>query len=165
MPRTKLNPSESYIGEAGGPSITIIPAITVDTNAYAAGDNIGGKLTLAGAARVAGRGTMLTDIHILDRSNQKAALEILIFASDPTAATITDQAGFVYSTDDLKQIARISVAAADYVTINGKATVHLRNLATVLHPTTTSLFVAIVTTGTPTYAASALQVVFKFLQL
>src|SRR5215208_356011 len=109
----------------------LTPTITVDTAQYSAGDSVGGKLTLSLALK-AGHGASLESLVVLDRANQKAAFELLIFESDPTVATITNNAAFVFSTDDLKVIARIAVAAADYVTINSKAVAMLKNIGALL---------------------------------
>lgn len=150
----------------GGNTVVVTPTITVDTNAYAAGDCIGGKLTLTNAMRVSGGTGVLSGLVLLDRANQKPALEIFIFEADPSAATATNNAAFVFSTDDLKVIAKVVVAAADWTTINSKATAELANLNRfVAAAGSANLYAVIVATGTPTFAASTnLQVRFKFLQ-
>ena len=90
----------------------------------------------------------------------------MIFDADPSAATITDNAAFVFSTDDLKVLARISVSATDYVTLNSKAVATVKGIGAVLKAASgTSLYCAVVTTGTPTYAATSdVQVIFGILQ-
>lgn len=148
--------SENHIGSVGGDTALVTPTITVDTAIYASGDSIGGKITLANAIRVAGLTGVLQSIQLLDRSNQKPLLEIFIFDSDPTAATITNNAAFVFSTDDLKVLGRISVIATDWVTVNSKAMASLRSLGMILKAASgTSLFAAIVINGsTPTFVAT-----------
>lgn len=150
----------------GGNTVVVTPTITVDTNAYAAGDSIGGKITLTSAMRVSGGTGVLSGLMLVDRANQKPALEIFIFQEDPSAATITNNAAFVFSTDDLKVIAKVVVAAADWTTMNSKATAELANLNRFVAAVgSANLYAAIVATGTPTFAASTnLQVRFKFLQ-
>jgi hypothetical protein len=82
-------------------------------------------------------------------------MTIFIFDSDPSSATITDNAAFVFSTDDLKVIAQISIAAGDYVTTNSKAYAQISGLSIPVKAASgTSLFAAVVTTGTPTFAAT-----------
>lgn len=150
----------------GGNTKVVTPTITVDTSAYAAGDSIGGKITLTSAMRVSGGTGVLSGLMLIDRANQKPALEIFIFQEDPSAAAITDQAAFVFSTDDLKVIAKVVVAAGDWTTINSKATAELANLNRFVAAVgSANLYAAVVATGTPTFAASTnLQVRFKFLQ-
>lgn len=147
--------------------VIITPTITVSTSpAYTAGDSIGGKITLASAlARSAGVAE-LRSIVILDRANQKPAGDILIFEADPTLATLTDNSAVALSTNDLNIIARIPVAASDYVTINSKAIANLSGLSRFVKSTTgTSLYAAFVVTTTPTFAATTdVQIRFGFRQ-
>lgn len=158
---------EAHLGEIGGNSAVVIPTVTVSTTpAYTAGDSIGGKITLANAMRVAAGSSVLTDIMILDRSNQKPTGYISIYSGDPTAATLTDNAALVNSTDDQKIIALIPVVTADWVTINSKAYAHLRNLGIVVKAAvTTNLYASWVAVNTPTFVATTdLQISFKFLR-
>lgn len=146
-------------------ALIVTPSITVDTAVYAAGDTVGGKITLSNAVRVSGGASLLYSIHILDRSNQKPTGNILIFNADPSAATTTDNAAFVYSTDDLKQVARVPVTAVDYNTVNSKATADLSNLGRVVKAASgTSLYAVFVADGAPDFVAGTdLQIIFKFL--
>jgi hypothetical protein len=142
-------------GNIGGFTTVIKDATVVSTSpAYTAGDAVGGKRTLANAVKTAGTG-ILQSIAILDRANQKAAMTVFIFDADPTNATITDNAAFVFSTDDLKVIAQINISASDYVTTNSKAYAIISGLSIPVKAASgTSLYCAVVTTGTPTYAAT-----------
>lgn len=145
--------------------IKVVPTISASPD-YTAGDAVGGKQTLTDSVRVSGGTAILESIIVLDRANQKAALEILIFDADPTSATITDNSAFVFSTDDLKVLARISVAASDYVTIDSKAVATLKGLGITLKAAAgTSLYAAVVTTGAPNYASTSdLQFIYGLLQ-
>lgn len=152
----------------GGYTVSLKDTTAVSTSpAYTAGDAVGAKRTITGALRTTNGSGILESITLLDRANQKAAMELFIFDSDPAAATITDNAAFVFSTDDLKVLAHITIAATDYVTINNKAVVTLKGLGITLKGANanTSLFAALVTTGTPTYAATTdLQLTYGVLQ-
>jgi len=97
----------------------ISPSITVDTAAYAAGENIGGKLTLTGIVRIFGGTGALQSLYVRDTSNTKPALIFTIFNSNPTAATLTDNAAAVWSTDVTKIVAQAVVFATDYVSAGG----------------------------------------------
>jgi hypothetical protein len=151
---------------AVGSSLTVTPAITVDTAVYAAGDTVGGIITILNAFRASGKEAILQSIHILDRSNQKPTGNLLFFNASPAAATTTDNAAFVYSTDDLKEVARVPIAATDYVTINSKAVANLSNLGRQVYATAgTSLFVVFVTDGAPDFVATTdLQISYSFLR-
>lgn len=160
--------SEALIGAVAGAGTVVTPTITVSTSpAYTAGDSIGGKITLTNAVRISGGITLLQSVMILDRANQRATGTILLFDADPTVATITDNAAFVFSTDDLKVIATVPVNASDYVAINSKAVATLRNIgAEVRAMSGRNLFAAFVVTSTPTFAAATdLQMEFGFIHV
>jgi len=161
-----LTVSSILSGSVGGFSEVVTVAPTVTAASYSAGNAVGGKQTLANAVRTASKTAILDSITLLDRSNSKATMEIVIFDSDPSAATITDKTAFVFNTDDLKVLARLSVAATDYVTINSKAIVTLKGLGVVVKAASgTSLYAALITTGTPTFAATTdIQLKYGFLQ-
>lgn len=151
----------------GGYTSVIKDTTAVSTSpAYTAGDAVGGKRTITGALRTSGGTGILESVQILDRANQKAAMELFIFDSDPSAATITDNSAFVFSTDDLKVLAHVTIAATDYVTINSKAIATIKGLGIALKGNATStLYAALVTTGTPTYAATTdVQLIYGILQ-
>lgn len=148
----------------------VTPTITVSTGAYTAGDSIGGKITLEDAMRVNSphaKGTgVLSGLTLLDRSNQKPEMTIFLFESDPSVATITDNAAFVFSTDDVNVVGMIIVATADWTTINSKAVAELSNLNIVVKAVGgANLYAGLVATGAPDFAATTdLQLRFKFFQ-
>lgn len=110
----------------------ISPTIAVQTTPdYSAGDSVGGKITLGNVQR-ANKDIVLQNVIIRDTANIKPTGNILIFSGDPTAATITDNAAFVFSTDITKLIARIPVATADYVTIDSIASADIDGKGRVL---------------------------------
>jgi hypothetical protein len=151
----------------GGISTSIKDTTAVSASPdYSIGDAVGGKRTLASAVRVSGGTAILEDIMLLDRANQGPGLEILFFDADPTAATITDNSGFVFSTDDLKLIARVSVGVSDWTSVNSKKYAHIKSIGALLKAASgTSLYVAIVaTTAYNAAATDDMQVIYKFLQ-
>jgi hypothetical protein len=143
-------------GNIGGFTTIIKDTSVVTAAAYTAGNAVGAKRTLTSAVRVNGGTGILQSVTLLDRANQKAAMTLFIFDANPAAATITDKAAFVFSTDDLKVIAQINISASDYVTTNSKALVTYGGLGIPLKnaEASTSLYAALVTTGTPTFAAT-----------
>lgn len=143
-------------------SVTIIP--TIAATLHAAGDCIGGKMVLANAVRVAGGSSRLENLLITDKSNQKPSGYILIFDSDPAGGTYTDDAATVVTDADLiKQIARIDVSAADYVTIGGKSTADIPYAGRLLKSAaTTSLWAVWTALSAPTFTGTSdLQLSFK----
>lgn len=147
------------------PSILISPTITVDTAAYSIGDSIGGKLTLTSAVASSGGTGILQNITVVDASNIKPALEILIFNADPTAATLTDQAAIALSTDVSKVIDRITINTSDYVTVAGIAIAKV-NIGDVIQAVgSANLYAAINAVAAHDFvAATDLQVKFGFMR-
>jgi hypothetical protein len=111
-----VDESGNIIGGYGKGKI-VTPTITVSTDAYEAGDCVGGKITLTDAMRVSGGTGFLQYLHIIDSSNIKPAFDILIFNSNPTAATLTDQSAMALSTDISKVIHHIPVYTSDYTSV------------------------------------------------
>jgi hypothetical protein len=151
-----LAATENHIGQVSGHSTVVTVSPTVDTAIYASGDLMGGKLTLASAARVAGGTGMIHSLTIVDQDNEKAALDIVFFESDPTGTTFTDQAALdVADADMLNVVGVVSVSASDYVSFVDNAVATLRNIGLSFKlDSGTSLFAAIVSRGTPTYTAA-----------
>jgi hypothetical protein len=138
--------------------VRVTPTLT--TTPYSIGDTLGGIQTITGATAPNGTGT-LNSLHLTDIANQKKAMDIFIFESNPAAATTTDNAAFVFSTDTAKLLARVSVAGADYATVAGVATAVKSGLnITVKGNGGTSLYAVAVTSETPTYAAASLVFVW-----
>jgi hypothetical protein len=158
---------ENHVGEVGGNSRIITPTLAVTAAAYSANNCVGGLLTLTNAMRISSGSGLLQSVLIIDRANQKAALDILIFNASP-AGTFTDKAAFptLSLADDLLVIRRISIGASDYVTIGGTAFATIPALSKVVQASgSANLYAAMVTTGTPTYAATTdLIVRFGFLR-
>lgn len=154
-----------FLGNTGGLTsvVKIVPAISTSP-AYTAGDAVGGVQSLA--AIFAGSTGVLESLIILDKTNQKAAFDIFLFDANPTAATVTDNAAFVFSTNDVNVIARVSVAASDYATVNSEAVAVKSGLGIAVRALSagSGLWAAVVTSGTPTYGAvTALQFVWGIL--
>ncbi|HNP70951.1 MAG TPA: hypothetical protein PKK15_07585 [Kouleothrix sp.] len=146
--------------QAGGYTTTVAPTITVSTSpAYSAGDLVGGKLTLPSIVRTSGGTALLQSLLLRDTSNQKAALELIIFDSDPSSTTFTDNGALsIHANDAPKIIRRISIAASDYVTIGTVAYADVGPIGKVLKSASgVDLYACLVAPAgsTPTYATTA----------
>lgn len=144
-----------------GTVVSVTP--TIDTNIFAAGDAVGGKQMLTNVARVSGSEVVLDSLTVVDKGNQKPNLTVLFFDSDPSAATITNNAAFVFSTDVSKLVGRVNVVTADFETVDSKAVACLKNVHLGMLPSgSRSLYAAVVlTSGTPTFLSAA-DLVFKY---
>jgi hypothetical protein len=145
--------------------LTISPTVTA--GAYHANDVIGGKLTLAGAVRIAGAGGLINTLTVQDLAGQKAVLQIFLFQADPAAGTYTDNGALdIHDTDMAYCIGYITVAATDYIDLADNSVAFLSNLGIPIQALTgTSIYAVMRTTGTPTYAATTdMKLVFGILR-
>lgn len=159
-----LAAGENLIGKVAGSSVTVAPTITVNTAVYVIGDSIGGKISLPNAVRVSGGASILYSLLLRDVSNQKPTGTLLFFDSDPSAATTTDHAAFLFSTDIAKLVGVVPVASGDWVTINSMGLCPLSNLGRKMKSVATGLWVVFVAAGTPDFVASTdLSAKFEFI--
>jgi hypothetical protein len=142
----------------------VSPTITVATTPYAAGDCVGGKLTLTDAVRVSEGTGVLQSISVIDSSNIKPALEIVIFNADPSAATLTDNAEIAFSTDVSKISHRISIYSNNYTTVGGVAIASVNPGMVVQAVGSANLYACIMAVAAHEFVAvSDLQVKFGFI--
>jgi hypothetical protein len=171
QPATVQQPTASLlnatvVGNVGGKTFVLKVNPTISTAAYVAGYTVGAIQTLTNAVTISSGTGILESLILLDKSNQKAAMDIFIFESNPAAATTTDHAAFVFSTDNLKVIARVSLMATDYATVNGQGIAVKSGLGIAVKANgSANLYAVAVTSGTPTYTgANDLQWVWGILQ-
>lgn len=147
--------------------------LTVDTSAYAAGDQVGPASTKLLDLTIPIQGvTRLVSVKVIDKSKQKAALDIMFFNSLPTNTTVDNAALDISDTEMVnKFVGLISVATADYKDLanNSVAAVVLPNgmpmraTTNTASPAGKSLWFTVCSRGTPTYtSASDLTFVFEF---
>lgn len=142
--------------QSSGPTRCVSATPTVDTSAYATGDLIGGKLTFSPAAGSSTKGTgYIVSANITDKADQSVDLELVLFRSNPTTTTFTDQAAFDPSDADLANVvAVISLpAATTFFTYNDNGVHFLGSLAIPFRGIT--LYGALVSRGTPTFSAAS----------
>jgi hypothetical protein len=130
------------------------------TGAYANGDTVGGRLDLTPPGGIDGE---LREIRLVDDSNNGAALYLYLFDGQPSSIADNvafDGASFLIADHD-KLIARISIAAADYITINSNKSAIKEDINKSI--ATGQLWGYIVTNAsTPTYSAGDLHLRLLF---
>lgn len=131
--------------------------VTVEAAAYATGDLIGGKLSLAlpdwfatGAA-----GFLIQSVSVVDQAKQSVALDIVFFNADPSGTTFTENAALDIADADMAKIAGYAQVLS-YAAFNDNSFGQAQNLAI---PVATvedgqTLYAAIVSRGAPTFAAT-----------
>ena len=144
-------------------TITVQPPIS--TVAYAAGQVIGGVMTLTGALRAAILSGTWMGVQVVEKSVQKAPMDIVIFSQNPTAANYVDHAAPNWSNEYGSIIAITNLVAANYSTLSTSSGACLGNLCKRVTSTTGNLYAVAICNGTPTYAsASHLYFTFYFEQ-
>lgn len=141
---------------------------TIDTNIYTSGDLVGTKISLTPAVRaielpsiIKGTGTIVSVI-ITDLGKQDATIDVVFFDTDPSNTTFTNNTALTINDTDLLNI--IGLATIDTwkdfvnnsVGITSAAIAFPLVLQETTTPTTpdTTLYAAMVTRGTPTYAST-----------
>lgn len=166
-PNSPLPAGSSVIGTVSGTTKDITPTLAVTASAYAAGNCMGGKLTLTSAMRISGGTGTWQTLTITDAGNQKPLLDVLLFTSNP-AGTFTDKSAFptMSVADNALVLARISILSTDWVTFGGSAyCTKVVGAIPVTAAGSANLYAAMnVTSGTPTPTATTnLNAVFGFL--
>lgn len=140
---------------------------TVTAGAYTANDCVGGKITLAGAARVAGACTWLQSFTLIDQAAQAAEMVVYLFDADPAAGTYTnDDELDIHDTDMDLCVGAFRVLGGNYMAAKDNTVATVTNIGLRCRPSAgTTLYALIKTTGTPTYAAATdVQLIFGFVR-
>lgn len=104
---------------ARGTVVKISATPVIDTNIYAAGDNVGGILTFSNAIIKASKSAKLEAVVITDKGAQSAVMSLVLFATSPTNSTVTNNATLDVADADLdKIIGHVAIPAANYIVFN-----------------------------------------------
>ena len=132
-------------------TVSVVPV--VDTNIYAANDNVGGKLTFSNIVRAQVYSGEVRSVTITDLGGDSANLNLILFNADPTATTFTNNAATDIADADLDKIVCVVPVTTHYAFAdNGASTAVYVGCAFELSNATT-LYGALVATGTPTLDA------------
>jgi hypothetical protein len=145
------------------PSVRISQTPTVSTTpAYTAKDAVGGLLTFAGAVREAGSSGVLMGVTVIDASQQRPSLELVLF--DRTFTASTDNAIFDPSDADLANCIGV-VGINSWADFNDNSVAQVSGVSLPLVLNGTSLFGQLLTRGTPTFVATSdITVIVTILQ-
>jgi len=146
------------------------------SSAYSAGDSIGaavislagataetGGLTAAEVREAAGWGTgnethggMIQSVILTDLGKQSAEIDVVFFDADPSQTTFTDNAALDVDDADLLNIVGVA-AVTTWKDFSDNSVGQTLNLAIpfVLEDGGNTLYAALVSRGTPTYASTA----------
>jgi len=136
--------------------------IAVNASAYADGDLVGTKMTLTDILPH-GKGGILSTVTVHDLDAQNAALQLLIWDTNPSNTTFTNNGALAVADADLPNIiARIAIAATDYTSLADNSVGCVTQIAIPVKAAIQGiLYAALVSDGaTPTYTANGLSVTF-----
>jgi len=153
---------------AAPPLALISVTLSLDTAAYASGDLLADAQEVAGVSLATGGEAELVSLTAIDEDDQGAAFDVYLTSASTTwgtensAPTVSDAAARSIQ-------AVIPIATADYKALGGVRVAQPRlaqNIGVVCSCVGgTSLYVAVVNgSGTPTYTASGVRLVFGFRQ-
>ena len=151
---------------AGRTKVVAGSAIVVSTTAYAAGDVVGSRITFAGAARAIDKTGLLQQVSVFCKSPQTASLDLLLFHTDPTASTFTDNAALALAVADFDKLVGV-VHLGDWTNLGTPSLCQADNLAKPFAPAAGSadLYGVLVTRSVMTLASTSdVKVSAKILQ-
>lgn len=135
--------AQSFITDVG---------VTVDTNAYASGDCVGGKLSTT-AAPVSQHGVILTGVTLASGDSESPQFDIYLFSGDPSTSTLTDNAALALTDADREKVIDF-FQVSEAVTDSNGVTYRRGGLSTPIPASVSTLYIAIVARGAITYAAA-----------
>ena len=119
---------------------------------------------IALAARTSGGILILQSVTVLDKDDQAAAFD-LVFLDTNTSIGTEDSAVSISDANAEDIIGAISIAATDYVDLVGSQFATKSGIGLEMKAeSSTSIWVAGITRGTPTYTASGVLIKFAFLR-
>lgn len=148
-----------------GHSLAVEVTPTLDTNAYAADDQLTGVMTIDPGVQDAGGSDayVLQSVTITDAAKQSAETVIFFFDESPTVASSLN-AALNISDSEMADKCLGYVTVTSYEDLSANSVGCLRNAGLQLKiktgATTGKIYAVAKTNGTPTYAADSL--VFKF---
>jgi hypothetical protein len=147
---------ENYIGKNGGDVLVTSVTPVVSTTAYATGDVIGSKLTLANAARIAGGAGIIQSVTLHCKSAQTGAVDLLLFAADPSASTFTDNGALAVNAADFDKLIGV-VHITDWTSLGAAISIAQAQAIGMPFdlPAGTSLYAVMVARSTPTLASTS----------
>lgn len=142
--------------------------IGVSGAAYATGDVLGDTSPIAVEVVRGKNGTgILQSLIIQDLSKQSIALDMVVFDSNPTATTFTDNSALDIADVDLPRvIGVVKIESTDYAAFNDSSVATKTGAGLVLqnYSDLNKVWVCFVTRGAPTYVADELSAVIGILQ-
>lgn len=160
--RTLLGTPAESISVTG---VTVDVTLTLDTNAYHAGDVLAATQEVANVARASGTGVELVSLIVRDKDDQTAAAMSFFFFDANVALGTENAAPDISDANADALCGMVTVPASAWVDLGGVKVANMESLGRLMHPATgTSLYMAVTTAGTPTQSASGITVTLQFIR-
>lgn len=142
---------------------SISVTLSLDTGAYANNDLLADAQEVAGVALASGGKAILTDLVVIDEDDNGQAFTVFLsqisdsWGTENNAPTVSDT---------VVRSIQAMIPVSTYVDVGGAKIAHVYGINAIVETSgTTSLYVAVVNgTGTPTFTASGIKLIFKFKQ-
>lgn len=132
---------------------TIEVAVTTSATAYAAGDCIGGLISISNSTREENRNLYIQSATVSDADAQSASFNLIIFDENPSSTTFTDNAKLDVADADLSKI-KGRILINDTLAFNDNSISTADRLALPLRlKDGRTLYAALLAVGTPTFAS------------
>lgn len=133
---------------------------TVEAAAYASGDVVGGLVTITNACSARSNRGEIRGVTVFDKAAQGIDLDLIVFSSNPTGTTFTENAAFDPADADLSKIAAV-IPVTTHKAFSDNGVSQAKNISYAFECTVGSfpnggtLYTTIVARGTPTYASTS----------
>lgn len=150
----------SIVASSNPDIITVTP--TIDTSAYAIGDQLGGVQTIADAVTASGEGGVLSGVTVIDKAKQNASLQILIFNEEPTP-TSSDNDAVDISDSEMEKCIGVIYVGSTYVGLANNSMAESGDSIRVVKADTgsTNLYAVPIIRNTATYGSSS-DLIFRY---
>lgn len=140
------------------PDTVLDITLSLDTFAYTDGDVLAATQAVEWAFRKNGGTAIVQSLFVLDEDDQGVAFD-LVFLDDDVALGSENSAPILTDADASHVLGFVRVGAGDYIDFGGSKVATLSGLGLMVKAASSSshLYVAAVTRGTPTHTASGLK--------
>ena len=160
------NSGVGHVGYIGRDVELVSVTLSLDTSQYGNGEVLADTQAISGAVRVPGGTAILQSLTVVDQDDQGQAFDVYVLGADVTMGTENGNPA-ISDANALNIQAMVPIAAADYRDLGGAKVAQINNIGGVVRAAAgvTTLYVAVVNgTGTPTYTASGVKLIFGFLR-
>lgn len=147
----------------GSPADVIDLTLSTDTNVYADNEVLADTQELPLAVKQPGGIARLVSLVVLDEADQGAAFDLIVLDADVSIGTENGNVA-ITDTNARRIIGRVAIASGDYYDLVGSRIAVKNSIDQILKAASgsTSLYVAAISRGTGTYAASSIRLKFGF---